>query len=157
VDVDGNDEQYSPQAGDYPDIRPIEGGGEPDQAIWWVINDKGDVHTETGGLAIGLEIQMMAFAFSTSNAINDMTFYKYKVINKSGQNIHDTYHGSMGRCGSRLCQGRLCRLRYGARLGYSYNADPDDESNLGGYGAHPPVFGIDFFQGPIDTNGQRWA
>ncbi len=155
VDVDGNDEQYSPQAGDYPDIRPIEGGGEPDQAIWWVINDKGDVHTETGGLAIGLEIQMMAFAFSTSNAINDMTFYKYKVINKSGQNIHDTFMGQWADVDLGYAKDDFVGCDTVRGLGYSYNADPEDESNLGGYGEHPPVFGIDFFQGPIDTNGQR--
>jgi hypothetical protein len=155
VDVDGDPEKYTPQEGDYPDIRPIDGGGEPDQAIWWVINDKGDVHTETGGLAIGLEIQMMAFAFSTSNAINDMTFYKYKVINKSGQNLHETYMGQWADVDLGYAKDDFVGCDTVRGLGYSYNADPDDESNLGGYGEHPPVFGIDFFQGPLDTNGKR--
>jgi hypothetical protein len=40
-----------------------------DQTIWWVFNDKGNVHTETGGESIGLEIRAQAFAF-LNNAMN---------------------------------------------------------------------------------------
>ena len=61
------------QFGEYPDI-------DGDQAIWWVYNDKGNIHTESGGDAIGRD-QAMAFAFSTNDEINDMTFYGYNVIN----------------------------------------------------------------------------
>lgn len=39
VDVDGNDQEYNPGGGDFPDISPTAGGGSPDQAIWWVLND----------------------------------------------------------------------------------------------------------------------
>lgn len=155
VDVDGNPEQYSPENGDFPDIRPMEGGGEPDQAIWWVINDKGDVHTETGGAAIGLEIQMMAFAFATSNAINDMTFYRYRVINKSGSDLHETFMGNWADVDLGYAKDDYVGCDTLRGFGYNYNADNDDESNLGGYGANPPVFGIDFFQGPLDEFGNR--
>ena len=58
VDVDGDPNNYTPAAGDFPDIAPCVGGGSPDQAVWWVINDKGDIHTETGGEAIGDEIHV---------------------------------------------------------------------------------------------------
>ncbi|MFN8398342.1 MAG: hypothetical protein U0176_27280, partial [Bacteroidia bacterium] len=155
VDVDGNPQEYSPANGDYPDIRPMEGGGEPDQAIWWVINDKGDVHTETGGSAIGLEIQMMAFAFATSNAINDMTFYRYRVINKSGSNLHDTFMGNWADVDLGYAKDDYVGCDTTRGFGYSYNADNNDESNLGGYGENPPAFGIDFFQGPLDEFGRR--
>ena len=46
-----------------------------DQTLWWVFNDKGNAHTETGGSAIGLEIRAQAFAFATNDEINNMTFY----------------------------------------------------------------------------------
>ena len=152
VDVDGNTQLYTPSAGDYPDIRPMEGGGEPDQAIWWVINDKGDIHGETGGQAVGLEIQMMAFAFATSNAINDMTFYKYKVINKSGRKLNQTYMGlwSDVDLGNPADDYVGCDVERG--FGYAYNGDAIDET-AGGYGEHPPSFGMDFFQGPKGDKG----
>jgi hypothetical protein len=38
---------YEPQFGEYPDI-------DGDQAIFWVYNDKGNIHTESGGDAIGV-------------------------------------------------------------------------------------------------------
>lgn len=155
VDVDGDIFNYSPENGDYPDIRPMEGGGEPDQAIWWVINDKGDIHTETGGLPIGLEIQMMAFAFTTSNAINDMTFYRYRVINKSGSALQNTYMGQWidVDIGSPSDDYVGCDTLRG--LGFGYNGLPVDNPSDGGYGAHPPSFGVDFFQGPVSDKGER--
>ena len=64
-------------------------------AIWWIINDKGDLHTETGGEAIGLEIQMLAFAFSTANAINVLQVQRHQQIEHyAGRNLH----GPVGRC-----------------------------------------------------------
>jgi hypothetical protein len=154
VSVSGDPFNYNPNGGDYPDISPVPGGGTPDQAIWWVINDKGDVHTETGGEAIGLEIQMLAFAFSTANAINDMTFYKYKVINKSTYLLNDTYMGQWvdSDVGNYADDYVGCDTTRG--LGFAYNGDANDET-ASGYGTNPPCFGMDFFQGPVGDDGDR--
>jgi hypothetical protein len=154
VDVDGDPFNYNPESGDYPDIRPCDGGGEPDQAIWWVINDKGDVHTETGGEAIGVEIQMLAFAFSTANAINDMTFYKYKVINKSTLKLNDCYMGQWVDSDVGNYQDDYVGCDTSRGLGFAYNGDATDEGATG-YGLNPPSFGLDFFQGPYGDNGTR--
>lgn len=154
VDVDGNDQEYNPGGGDFPDISPTAGGGSPDQAIWWVLNDKGDVHTETGGEAIGLEIQMLAFAFSTTDQVNDMTFYKYKVTNKSTLRLNDTYMGQWvdSDVGNYSDDYVGCDTTRG--LGFAYNGDANDET-AAGYGLNPPCFGLDFFQGPIGDLGTR--
>lgn len=154
VDVDGDPLNYTPSAGDYPDISPTGGGGSPDQAIWWVINDKGDVHTETGGEAIGLEIQMLAFAFATTDQVNDMTFYKYKVINKSTLRLNNTYMGQWvdSDVGNYSDDYVGCDTTRG--LGFAYNGDANDET-AAGYGANPPCFGLDFFQGPFGDDGNR--
>ena len=147
VDVD-NDEIYNPENGDYPDIAPCPGGGQPDMAIWWVLNDKGDIHTETGGEAIGLEIQMLAFAFTTANAINDMTFYKYKVINKSSLVLNETYMGQWVDADIGLFSDDYVGCDTVRGLGFAYNGDADDDGATG-YGLNPPALGMDFFQGPI--------
>ncbi|MFM2375277.1 MAG: hypothetical protein RLZZ165_374 [Bacteroidota bacterium] len=154
VDVDGDPLNYTPGAGDYPDITPCPGGGSPDQAIWWVINDKGDVHSETGGEAIGLEIQMMAFAFATTDEVNSMTFYKYKITNKSTLKLKDTYIGQWvdSDLGNWSDDYVGCDTTRG--LGFTYNGDANDETAQG-YGLNPPAFGLDFFQGPIGDDGNR--
>jgi hypothetical protein len=75
---------YEPTNGDYPwyDIektidcqtdRTVTLFG--DQTIWWVMNDKGNIHTETGADPLGIEIRAQAFAFATNDEINNMTFY----------------------------------------------------------------------------------
>jgi len=144
VDVDG-DLLYNPGNGDYPDVLG-------DQAVWWVINDKGDVHTETGGEAIGVEIHMLAFAFSTANAINDMTFYQQTVINRSNLTLGQTYMGQWvdPDVGNYADDYVGCDTTKG--LGFAYNGDADDEGSVG-YGTNPPAVGVDFFQGPLADPG----
>ena len=98
VDVN-NDGEYN--EGDYPGYD-LEGTADcktddvlfGDQTLWWVFNDNGNIHTETGSeSAIGLEIQAQAFGFSTNDEINDMTFYSYKIMNRSTESLNRTYFG----------------------------------------------------------------
>ena len=42
---------------------------------------------------IGLEIHAQAFGFTADNEINDMTFYNYKIINRSTLPLTDVYFG----------------------------------------------------------------
>lgn len=41
-----------------------------DRTMWWVFNDKVNVHTESDGAQVGLEIHAQAFAFATNDEIN---------------------------------------------------------------------------------------
>ena len=140
VDVDNNGE-YNPSGGDYPDVFG-------DQAVWWVINDKGDIHTETNGEQIGIEIQMQAFAFATSDAVNNMTFYKELVINRSTNVLNDCYIGQWVDADLGFFADDYVGCDTVRGLGFCYNGDNyDDEPN--GYGSNPPAIGVDFFQGPF--------
>ncbi len=145
VDVNG-DQVYNPNDGDYPDILG-------DQAIWWVINDKGNIHSETNGEQIGVEIQVMAFAFATSNAVNNMSFYKYRVINRSTFEMEKTYMGQWVDADLGYFADDYVGCDTVRGLGICYNGDDFDETAQG-YGKNPPAVGVDFFQGPIgDANG----
>jgi hypothetical protein len=62
-----------------------------DKLLWWVFNDVGNIKTETNSDPIGLEIRAQAFAFQTADAINNMTFYQYQVINRSIVSFDSTY------------------------------------------------------------------
>lgn len=143
VDVDG-DGQYSPFNGDYPDVPG-------DQALWFVYNDRGNIHTETQGVPIGLEMRTTAFAFATNDEINNMTFYTTKIINR-GEPVEQVYFGQwvdpdLGNYSDDYVGCDTTR-----QLGYCYNADDDDEGILG-YGKNPPTVGVDFFEGPIGDSG----
>ncbi|MGV3630493.1 MAG: T9SS C-terminal target domain-containing protein, partial [Bacteroidota bacterium] len=125
-----------------------------DQNFWWVMNDKGNIHTETGGDPIGMEIRAQAFAFSTNDEVNNMTFYNYELINRGTQTLQDTYFGIFvdGALGDPYDDYVGCDVNRG--LGYDYNGDAYDGDNVGfkGYGDFPAAVGVDFFEGPYQDN-----
>lgn len=145
VNVDDDPFTYDPTRGDYPAI-------DGDQAVWWIINDKGDVHTETGGEPIGVEIHILAFAFTTANAVNDMTFYRQTVINRASQPLNQTYLGQWVDVDVGFAFNDWVGCDTTRGLGYGFNATADDEG-ANGYGLNPPACGVDFFQGPLADPG----
>ena len=166
-DYDG-DGFYNPDNGDYPwydflqeidcknrrreDIVPLYG----DRNFYWIFNDKGNVHSESQGEPIGMEIRAQAFAFSTNDEVNNMTFHNYVLINQGTQTLSETYFGVWvdADVGTATDDYVGCDVQRG--LGYSYNGDAIDEpsgSSLG-YGENPPAVGVDFFEGPYqDADG----
>lgn len=125
-----------------------------DQTIWWVFNDMGNTHTESKGEPIGLEIRAQAFAFSTNDEVNNMTFYSYEIINRSTYELRNTYFSQWvdPDLGYGFDDFVGCDVKRG--LGYCYNGNPQDGSGTGHYSGVPPAVGIDFFQGPyMDPDG----
>ncbi len=157
---DGN---YNWQDGDYPwyDIHKTKECSSErtvnlygDVNLWWIMNDKGNIHTETGAEPIGMEIRAQAFAFSSNDQINNMTFYNYELINRGTQTLYNTYFGCFtdGALGDPFDDYVGCDVNRG--LGYYYNGDNLDADNSGflGYGTSPPAVGVDFFEGPYQDN-----
>lgn len=138
VDVDGN-ASYDPLRGDYPDIRG-------DQAIWWAINDAGGAKYPVTP-AIGLEIDIMAFAFSTTDLINNMTFYQQKIINKGQKILKNTYFGQWVDPDLGYFNDDYVGCDVSRGLGFCYNGDNYDDG-VTGYGENPPTVAVDFFEGP---------
>lgn len=163
VDADGSG-TYEPEAGDYPYYDVYNDGLKDnlgvckarvfgDETLWWVYNDNGNNHISTGGRAIGMEIRAQAFAFKTTDEINNMTFYNYQLINRSSFPLLNTYMTvwTDADLGYYLDDYIGCDVKRG--LGYIYNATPNDPTVSGtvGYGTYVPSLGCDFFQGPINT------
>jgi len=153
---------YEPAIGEIPDFdvtgkRGCAASLFGDQSLFWVFNDKGNIHTESSGTGIGIEVQEQAFAFQTNDDINNMTFYRYKIINKSPYRLDSTFFGVWQDpdLGSAYDDFVGCDVTLG--LGMCYNADAIDDNPPAGeiaYGANPPAVGIDFFEGPYaDHNG----
>ena len=126
-----------------------------DQTLWWIFNDKGASHTESGGQAIGIEVRAQAFAFATNDEINNMTFYSYEIINRSTYTLTGTYFSPWTDVDLGYGWDDYVGCDVGRGLGYGYNGKAVDGSGEPeAYGAQPPAIGIDFFQGPyMDADG----
>ncbi len=139
VDTD-KDGVYNPTKGDYPKIKG-------DVCIFTVMND--DVpHTESGGKKMTLEIQQMAYAWSTSDDLNNTIFIEYKIYNRS-QNTYDSFTVSnfvdydLGNYADDYIGTDVKR-----NMVYAYNGDDNDEGILG-YGLNPPAQGCMLLNKPI--------
>jgi hypothetical protein len=144
VNVGGDPNEYDPMDGDYPAIQG-------DQAIWWVMNDAGNTKTPLSK-TIGLELQVMAFAFQTNDLINNMTFYKQTLKNKGTVTLNSTYLGQWVDADLGFYNDDYVGCDVARGLGICYNGDNDDEG-ANGYGLNPPAIGVDFFKGPKADQG----
>lgn len=160
--------KYEPEQGDTPWYDDILGRDDiqcgidrrislfGDNTIWWIFNDKGNIHTESGGDPIGMEIRAQAFTFGTSDEINRMTFYNYELVNRGTQTLENTFFSQYidADLGGPNDDFVGCDVSRG--LGYTYNGDPEDLTDGAsvGYGNNPPAIGVDFFEGPYqDADG----
>ena len=144
VDVNNNG-IYEPRKGDYPDIPG-------DQALWYIYNDKGNIHSETEAPAIGMEIQTTAFAFQTNDQVNNMTFYEHKLINRSNNRLDSMFMGQWVDADLGFAFDDFVGCDTSRDLGICYNGDNFDEGTRG-YGQNPPSVGVDFFEGPTTRDG----
>ena len=154
---------YEPHFGDYPIIE-IRGCEElsilpqyGDQMIFWIYNDAGGVHSETGGIPIQMEIQVEAFAYETNDEINNMTFYRYKLINRALDQIDSCFFAMWidPDLGCHLDDYIGCDTA--RSMMYVYNSDAldgesscsDCGSGVNTYCTDIPILGVDYFRGPL--------
>jgi hypothetical protein len=132
VDVNMND-IYDPVNGDYPDIRG-------DQAIYFIANDAKNVHTNSGGEPLGIEIHGMAYSFVTNadTALNQCVFVNYQIINRSLSDYHNLFIGMLSdmEIGDYFNDAIGCDSLL--NLTYAYNGESIDAK----YGNNPPAQGL---------------
>ncbi len=159
------DTQYDPCDGDYPiiHIEAPEGRGEcppgvyADEMFFWVYNDAGGPHKKSQGSPIQMEVQVEAFAWATNDEVNDMTFQRYKLINKAITDIRDCYFAWWvdPDLGCYLDDYIGC-VPPPVNLMYVYNMDALDGSDgcscdrgVNTYCDRIPIIGVDYFRGPL--------
>ena len=86
-----NDGKYNPKTdGDYPNIKG-------DQALYYVFNDNSSFHSASGGGAIGLQVNAIAYAYGCPKVVEgrkellNTTFYNYKLYNRSNNKLNQAY------------------------------------------------------------------
>lgn len=158
VDVSGPngsapDGLYNPIDGDYPEING-------DQYIWWVFNDKGNVKQQSQTEGIGMEVQASAFGYTRQDAMNDATFYNYRLINRGALTLDSCYMATWTDADLGFATDDYIGCDTARGLGVLYNGKSvDGNGEVTSYGSEVPMVGVDFFLGPTkyyDTiiNGQ---
>jgi len=166
ADIDGNG-RYNIDGGDYPNYefqatsrckfvpeRRADSLNNSsvtlygDQTLWWVYNDKGNIHTQSKGAAIGMEIRAQAFAFSSNDELNNMTFYNYQLINRSTYSLNNAFFGVWVDADLGDPKDDLVGCDINRGLSFAYNAGTDGSGSGNTYGVNPPAVGFDFFEGP---------
>ncbi|HZG01459.1 MAG TPA: T9SS type A sorting domain-containing protein, partial [Chitinophagales bacterium] len=148
---------YNPTHGDYPILGGCSSPVYADQMIWWVYNDVGNAHSESGGVPLGIEVQALAYAFISSDCINDQTFYRYKIINKSNNEYHDLYAGLWVDPDLGCYTDDFIGCDTLNNMGIIYNADPVDQpcGTGGGYNDQPPLTAVKLLNSLTNDPTQR--
>ncbi len=160
-DGDGN---YNPDLGDFPviEIRGCEEPQYPDEMIFWIYNDNGDIHRQTGAPSpIRMEVQVQAFSYATNDEINNMTFQRYKLINRAAEPIDSTFFAMWVDPDLGCYEDDYIGCDTSRSLGYVYNADAVDGiagcacEDVNTYCTDIPILGVDYFRGPLDEFGEE--
>lgn len=162
-DEDG-DLNYDPTKGDYPtiDIKGCNIDVFPDEMVFWVYNDNGNVHTNSlRSIPIQMEVQVQAFSYQTNDELNDMTFQRYKLINRAKTDIDSMYFAMWVDPDLGCYTDDYIGCDTTRSLMYVYNQDASDGTTgcdcagTNTYCDKIPLLGVDYFRGPNDENGKE--
>ncbi len=138
LDGDGVEGNYNLEGGDQPAIYG-------DQTAWWVMNDVGNIHEETGSNPLGIEVQVSAFALAGGSLFaRQMTFYRYVLVNRSFNVIDDMYVTLFTDPDLGYAIDDHVGTDTTYNMGFVYNGGESDAA----YGI-PPALGFQFVQGPV--------
>ena len=152
-DQDGN---YNPDNGDCPGFSGLPGMDDcckslkGDVCAITIANDKGNVHSASGGEQIGVELQKMVYYFN-SPALSNTALMRTNWINRGSQTLSDTYIAY------------FIDADLGAPFDDQYGADPDrdlfffyngdENDNEFGSGGDIPITGFKLLSGvPEDAD-----
>ncbi|MCB0523796.1 MAG: hypothetical protein H6576_15230 [Lewinellaceae bacterium] len=160
-----DDGLYDPLKGDYPsiEIRGCPLDKYPDEMIFWIYNDQGggQPHGNTNGNAIQMEVQVQAFGYQTTDELNDMTFQRYKLINRATERIDSTFFAMWVDPDLGCALDDYIGCDTAKNLMYVYNQDAVDGQpgatcdGVPTYGDKVPILGVDYFRGPLDSNAME--
>ena len=164
-DRDGDD-TYEPEEGDYPiiQVRGCPDEQFADQMFFWIYNDDANVHSQSVGSApMEMEVQVQSFAYQSNDELNNMTFQRYKLINRGTEPLDSTFFGFWVDADLGCAFDDYVGSNVERDLAYIYNSDLTDGEVAGScdcsgtptYCTEIPLLGIDYFRGPLDEFGSE--
>ncbi len=161
--ADFNADSLISQGRDEPGVA----GGDPnspaDQVIWTVYNDLNvsSALAFEGSNPIGLEVQKTVWGYKRTDALGNLYFNRYKLINKGGVDTSAATGDQFGAFwldSMYVCQwsdpdlGNAGDDLLGSdsllAMGYCYNGNAVD-AEFRGFNLPPPAVGYDFLAGPV--------
>ncbi|MBK8563260.1 MAG: T9SS type A sorting domain-containing protein [Saprospiraceae bacterium] len=138
------DGMYNAFDGDFPLPAGVSPNSIPEQMIWLIYNDATAYHWATGGSALGVEIQLTAWAYRCleNPLLNKTLFIAQKIINRSGRDYKDVKVGTWSDIDIGCHRDDYAGCAPDLDTYFAYNAvafDPSNCESLNGYGDHPPV------------------
>lgn len=133
-----------------------------DQMAWTVYSDANPAnHSNDAGSTqpLGCEVQQTSFAFTREDALGNMVFLKFKIMNKGGHTLQNMFVSLWSDPDLGGASDDLVGCDTALSLGFCYNSTNSDSK----YGSTPPAVGFDFFQGPLeftgnaDDTGRMWG
>ncbi len=143
VDVNTNS-IYEPHLGDYPLILG-------DEMVYLIFNDD-DAYSPTH--TMGFEYHFMLYQYATNDDyINNTTFLRLTIFNRSSQNYHNVRVANMTDFDIGGYTDDFIGCDSTRNLMFGYNADPIDDAGAAVilFGANPPAYGVMQLNQPMDV------
>ena len=144
---------YDPTKGDYPFIKNAE------LAQWWIINDGGNIHGESNGQPVNIDVSVLAYSFDTDPEGNTNIFYECEITNRAVESINEFHFGLWIDVDLGCYTDDYVGCSPAHNLAYSYNQDEvdgDDNCNcpsgVSSFCNGIPLFGVKVLEGLIDEN-----
>ena len=137
------DGKYNAADGDYPLIMG-------DEAIYAIYNDDRDVHKDSGGKKMKIEIHLMTYAFDLpdDSAFKNTIFFNYKIFNRSSRTYYNTYLGAWADLDIGYGQDDYIGCDVGRNSFIGFNGSViDGTGQSDAYGAHPPAQSVTILGG----------
>lgn len=149
-----SDGLYNPNLGDYPLSTYNYGNTIADETYFWVFNDNGDLHSESGAQSIQLQVNALQYYFNDA-VVQNATYTDFKIMNKGGSMIDSTYIGIFADPDLGFYGDDYIGFDVANDFAYVYNADADDDIAQGGFGTNAPIGAMKVLKKPVDAFGNE--
>jgi len=153
---------------DEPGVAGADPGSPADQVIWTVYNDLDGSQSVkfTGSQPTGVEVQKTVWGYKRTDAMGNIYFSRYRMINKGGVDVGSGVKGSFWLDSLYVCQWSdidignnmddLTGCDSLMSLAYTFNGLPVD-ADFAKYNLPPPCSGYDFLAGPTVVSAKDSA
>ena len=143
-----NDGIYNPSVGEYPLPESVHPDAIPSHLIWGIFNDAGVNHTQSGGMALNVEIHQTIWSFNCAEneLLNNSVFTSHKIINKDSSPLDSMFVGNWSNMNIGCYNDDFLGCIPEMNTYYWYNEDSIDgldgslcPNDLPTFGENPPV------------------
>ena len=153
-----NDGNYNPFDGDYPVYENGNPNAVASDMTFAIINDNANIHTETNGYPLVVEVHLLTYALNCSNdpILNNTIFTRHSIVSRNPDTLFDVRAALWFDADLGCYLDDYMGTSIGDNAIFFYNGDANDDVICGsngivGYGAIPPVQSFKFLNRPLSS------